>query len=70
MLAASAYNTKKTVLATTYILIFGFTRNSRSWWHNQLTNQDRSAILTATKAIVKQEGNPQAGTGCPYGSCY
>ncbi|TYK01213.1 Enzymatic polyprotein [Cucumis melo var. makuwa] len=33
----------------------GFTGNLRSWWHNQLTEQDRYRILTATRRVSKQK---------------
>uniref|UniRef100_A0A9I9CHY6 DUF7746 domain-containing protein n=1 Tax=Cucumis melo TaxID=3656 RepID=A0A9I9CHY6_CUCME len=56
LLAASAYSIRKTTLAIAQIIISGFTGNLRSWWHNQLTEQERCRILTATKIVVKQEG--------------
>ncbi|XP_022151716.1 uncharacterized protein LOC111019629 [Momordica charantia] len=57
MMAATAFSTKKPVLQTAQILISSLSGNLRSWWHNQLTDEDRTKILIATKAVVKQEGS-------------
>ncbi|KAA0066382.1 polyprotein [Cucumis melo var. makuwa] len=57
MLAATAYNTKKSTYKTAQILILGFNGNLRSWWHNLLTEQDRQRILTVTRTVVKTENS-------------
>ncbi|KAA0056803.1 polyprotein [Cucumis melo var. makuwa] len=52
--AATSYIRRMSQREIVDVLIVGFTRNLRSWWHNHLTDANREAIKEAVLEKIEQ----------------